>query len=107
MSKEHQPTKNWTNKSVADQKSSTQKSSMQGTVPVLPVEELPEEFQNIHADFHSLLSSKNHKDARIKLRKLIAYYIDKGREIPVSIEVGYGKLLMLEEIERVKNSQTT
>jgi hypothetical protein len=75
-------------------------------VQVLPVEELPEEFQVIHSEFHSLLNEKKPKEARTKLRKLIAYYIDQSREIPVSIEVGYGKLLMLEEIEREKPKDT-
>jgi hypothetical protein len=69
---------------------------------VLPIEQLPEEYQKLHHEFQQLLSEKNHKDARLKLRKLIAYYIDNSREIPVSIEVGYGKLLMLEEIEKTK-----
>lgn len=76
------------------------------TVPVLPVKELPEEFQQLHAQFHNLLSNKDHAEARKKLRKLIAYYIDQKREIPISIEVGYGKLLMLEEIEREKSKNT-
>lgn len=74
-------------------------------ITVMPVEELPEEFQNIHAQFHTLLNAREHIEARRKLRTLIAYYIDQGREIPVSIEVGYGKLLMLEEIEKAKQNQ--
>jgi hypothetical protein len=83
----------------------TSKPISNGGVPVLPIEELPEEYQRVHAEFHHFLNSKDPKQARVKLRKLIAYYIDQGKEIPVSIEVGYGKLLMLEEIERTKSSQ--
>lgn len=77
----------------------TQKNN---SITVLPVEELPEEYQSLHAQFHTNLNNKEHQAARKVLRKLIGYYIDQSREIPVSIEVGYGKLLMLEEIEKNK-----
>jgi hypothetical protein len=82
--------------------SQTQKNN---SITVLPIEELPEEYQRLHAQFHTNLNNKEHQEARKVLRRLIGYYIDQGREIPVSIEVGYGKLLMLEEIERNKVSK--
>jgi hypothetical protein len=69
---------------------------------VLPIDDLPKDYQELHTQFQNLLADKNPLEARRKLRKLIAYYIDLGREIPVSIEVGYGKLLMLEELQRAK-----
>jgi hypothetical protein len=72
--------------------------------PVLPIEELPEEYRKLHQEFLNLLSKHKPTEARLSLRPLIAYYIKLKREIPVSIEVAYGKLLVLEELEKSKKS---
>jgi hypothetical protein len=72
--------------------------------PVLPIEELPEEYKKLYKEFQEHLHNRNPKEARLSLRPLIAHYIKLKREIPVSIEVGYGKLLVLEELEKTKTS---
>lgn len=73
--------------------------------PVLPIEDLPKEFQILNEQFNLHLKNHNPKEARLALRPLIAYYIKIKREIPVSIEVGYSKLLILEELEKTKSKR--
>jgi len=75
-----------------------------GQFPIMPIEELPEEFQKMHREFCEHLNRKDPKQARLALRPLIAYYIKLQKEIPVSIEVNYGKLLVLEELEKLENA---
>jgi hypothetical protein len=70
--------------------------------PVLPIDQLPVEYKKMYDEFMKYLEERQPSQARLALRPLIHYYIEAKHEIPISIEVGYGKLLVLEELERLQ-----
>jgi hypothetical protein len=81
--------------------SSSTNVDVEDEFPVLPIADLPKKYQDMFTDFLSHLNNKKPQEARIALRPLIAYYIEQKREIPLSVEVGYGKLLVLEELKKL------
>lgn len=68
-------------------------------LPILSIDELPNEIKLHYREFVRFLRLAKCKEARDQFRVVIQYYTQNQKEIPVEIELRYGQLLILEHRE--------